>query len=517
MEKASRILIVDDMTNMRRTLRYALERLGYAVAGEAADGVEALGMLRRGNVDLVLSDWNMPNMDGLALLKKVRGQPATASLPLVMVTGELERTKVAEAIRAGVTDFVAKPFTSETLAQRVESALKGASASDTKPFADPTLARIRVARKRDPERQRIILTVDDERDNIEIVAEALKPDYIVKAAINGRTALKAARAETPPDLILLDIMMPEMDGMAVLKALKADPRTTDIPVIFVTAKTQSEDIAAGLDAGAADYVTKPIQPLVLRARIATQLRLKDATDTLREQLDLTVEHVRLQEDIDRMVRHDIRNPLTAIVGYTEELNDLAYLSSVQRDLVDKIEQAAYTVSELVNFSVELLRIERGDYQPKLAPVDLVGLSQRVARDLQPLARNKSVDVVLQDQSEKVVVKAERLLVYSVLANLIRNAIEAAPAKSSVLVRFGREDQQGLISVLNKGEVPAAIRPRLFDKGVTFGKEGGSGLGTYCAKLMTEVQGGRISFVSSAEDGTCFTMKLPATVGARGEG
>lgn len=403
MEKPSRILIVDDMHTMRKTLRHALERLGYSIAGEAADGTEALNMLRHAAVDVVLSDWN-----------------------------------------------------------------------------------------------------------IQIVAEALKPDYIVRAAINGRAALKAAQAETPPDLILLDIMMPQMDGMAVLKALKADPRTTDIPVIFVTALGQSENIAAGLDAGAADYVVKPVQPLVLRARIATQLRLKDATDTLREQLDLTIEHVRLQEDIDRMVRHDIRNPLTAIIGYTEELNDLAYLSSAQRELVDKIEQATYTVSELVNFSVELLRIERGDYQPKLAAVDLVGLSRRVARDLQPLARNKGVEVVLQDQSQQVVIKAEHLLAYSVLANLIRNAIEAAPTKSSVLVRFGHEDQQGLVSIINKGEVPAAIRPRLFEKGVTFGKEGGSGLGTYCAKLMTEVQGGHLSFVSNAEDGTMFTLKLPAT-------
>jgi CheY-like chemotaxis protein len=256
MEKASRILIVDDMDTMRKTLRYSLERLGYAIAGEVDDGIQALKVLKHGAVDLVLSDWNMPNMDGLALLKKVRSQPETVNLPLIMVTGELERSKVAAAIRAGVTDFIAKPFTTESLAQRVENALKGHTG--VKPMVEPALAQVRRARQRDPDRQRIILTVDDERDNIEIVAEALKPDYIVKAAINGRAALKAVQAKTPPDLILLDIMMPEMDGMAVLKALKADSRTTDIPVIFVTAMGQSENIAAGLDAGAADYVVKPI-------------------------------------------------------------------------------------------------------------------------------------------------------------------------------------------------------------------------------------------------------------------
>ncbi|MCF7979230.1 MAG: hybrid sensor histidine kinase/response regulator, partial [Chromatiaceae bacterium] len=338
-----------------------------------------------------------------------------------------------------------------------------------------------------------------------------KPQYNVKAAINGRIALKVAAAQPPPDLILLDIMMPEMDGMEVLSKLKQNPRTASIPVIFVSAKWTNDEVAAGLTAGADDYIVKPIQPLILKARIETQLRLKDAADALREQLDLTVAHIRLQEDIDRMVRHDIRNPLTAIIGYADELGEQGYLTPVQNELREKIEQAAFTVSELVNFSVELLRIERGEYEPKLAPVNLVDLTQRVMRDLQPLARAGMVELLLQehDQPEALVASGERLLIYTILANLMRNAIEATAARGSVRIRFEHGGGQVKVHVMNPALVPSAIRERLFEKGATFGKEDGSGLGTYSAKLMAEVLGGSISFISNEKERTCFSVTLPA--------
>jgi len=507
-----RLLIVDDIPTMLQSLRYALEDQGFQVVAAAADGREAINLLKRERVDMVLADWHMPKMDGLELLRHLRANPNTAKLPFLMVTGEIERNRVAEAIKSGVTDFVVKPFTSESLANRVRSALKyGASAMHAPAKPDSPNPLSRAPETHAHRRQRIILTVDDEPDNIEIVAEALKPQYTVKAAINGRIALKVATGQPPPDLILLDIMMPEMDGMEVLGKLKKNPRTAAIPVIFVTAKWTNDEVAAGLAAGADDYIVKPIQPTILKARIETQLRLKDAADALREQLDLTVAHIRLQEDIDRMVRHDIRNPLTAIIGYADELGEQGYLTPVQQELREKIEQAAFTVSELVNFSVELLRIERGEYQPKLAPVNLVDLTHRVMRDLQPLARAGTVELLLleYEQPEVLIASGERLLVYTILANLIRNAIEATNARGSVRIGFEHGDGQVRVRVMNKALVPTAIRERLFEKGATFGKEDGSGLGTYSAKLMAEVLGGSISFISTEKERTCFSVTLPA--------
>ena len=124
------------------------------------------------------------------------------------------------------------------------------------------------------ERSHKILIVDDERLNINILADLLKPHYKIMAAINGKQALKAAQSDNPPDLILLDVMMPEMDGYEVCAQLKANPSTRDIPVIFVTAMGQESDEARGLAAGAVDYITKPISPAIVEARIKTHMTLK---------------------------------------------------------------------------------------------------------------------------------------------------------------------------------------------------------------------------------------------------
>ena len=130
--------------------------------------------------------------------------------------------------------------------------------------------------------QATVLVVDDTPDNISLISGLLKDLYRVKIANCGAKALRIARSETPPDLILLDIMMPEMDGYEVCSALKSDAVTREIPVIFLTAKTEVEDETHGLDLGAMDYITKPISPAILLARVKTHLELKSARDLLRE-------------------------------------------------------------------------------------------------------------------------------------------------------------------------------------------------------------------------------------------
>ena len=132
------------------------------------------------------------------------------------------------------------------------------------------------------ENKQKILVVDDERFNINVLVDLLKPNYKMMAAISGEQALKAANSNNPPDLILLDIMMPEMDGYEVCRQLKADVKTRDIPVIFVTAMGQAEDETKGLEIGAADYLTKPISPAVVEARVKTQLALKKNMEDLRK-------------------------------------------------------------------------------------------------------------------------------------------------------------------------------------------------------------------------------------------
>ncbi|MGZ5007914.1 MAG: response regulator [Methylobacter sp.] len=137
--------------------------------------------------------------------------------------------------------------------------------------------------KLDEQYKATLLVVDDTPDNLALMSALLKDQYKVKLANSGERCLKIADTDTPPDLILLDIMMPEMDGYEVCRRLKAKIKTRDIPIIFLTAKSEIDDETRGLELGAADYITKPISPPIVLARIKTHLSMKSMQDFLRDQ------------------------------------------------------------------------------------------------------------------------------------------------------------------------------------------------------------------------------------------
>jgi sigma-B regulation protein RsbU (phosphoserine phosphatase) len=149
------------------------------------------------------------------------------------------------------------------------------------------------------EKPQRILIVDDERLNINVLADLLKPSYKISAAVNGHQALKVARSDDPPDLILLDVMMPEIDGYEVCRQLKADAATRDIPIIFVTAMGQESDETKGLSLGAADYITKPISPAIVEARVRTQMERQQHLEALqRAHSIINAQKERMQEELN---------------------------------------------------------------------------------------------------------------------------------------------------------------------------------------------------------------------------
>ena len=168
-----------------------------------------------------------------------------------------------------------------------------------------------------------ILVVDDTPDNLIIMSNLLEDKYIVKVANRGEKGLKIARSDSPPDLILLDIMMPEMDGYEVCERLKADPKTADIPIIFLTAKNEVDDEISGFTLGAVDYITKPIQAEVTLARIKRHLAIKAVQDKQRDKslkLRDRLEHMQKLSSLGQLtagVAHEFNNILSTIMGYTE--------------------------------------------------------------------------------------------------------------------------------------------------------------------------------------------------------
>jgi PAS domain S-box-containing protein len=227
---------------------------------------------------------------------------------------------------------------------------------------------------------------------------------------------------------------------------------------------------------------------------------------LKRQNAALAENARLREDVERMSRHDLKTPLNSIIGVARLLREDAGVAPEHRELLAIAERAGYRMLEMVNLSLDLSRMELGTYDFRPQAVNLVDVISRVVLDLQGLAQSAQVRVRIDaDGDAPVYARAEELLSYSILANLVKNAIEATPAGGMVTVRLENADAPS-VRVHNPGRVPDAVAGRFFDKYVTAGKSGGTGLGTYSARLMARVQDGDLE-MHTGEVGTVLTLTL----------
>jgi two-component system, sensor histidine kinase and response regulator len=345
-------------------------------------------------------------------------------------------------------------------------------------------------------------------------------EYLVQAALNGMLALKIIEKKKP-DLILLDIMMPEMDGYEVCKHLKANLETAGIPIIFVTVKVETEDIIKGFEAGAVDYVTKPFNPSELLARVNTHLQLRHALleiekqkVVLEKQNEELIEAAKLREDIDEIIRHDLKNPLLSIIGYPKLILARENLTAKGKEFINSILDAGYRLLEMINLSLDLFKMERGAYQLNPVPVDVMEVLKNI--ELEAVETIKIKDLTIKTElsgcsknlEEPFNIFGEKLLCYSMLVNLIKNAIEASPKGENILINVDK-NESAVISIHNKGAVPEEMRKKFFEKFATSGKPKGTGLGTYSAKLIAETLRGQISMATSDEHGTTITIQLPS--------
>ena len=508
-----KVLVVDDLSIMRNTIKRALESIGYSDVETSINGKEAFDKLNKESFDLIISDINMPVMNGLDLLQKVRNDERLQYTPFILITGEADRESVMAAVTAGVSEFITKPFTPALLKQKVTLALQAKSPKIAIPEAEVALLKPTTFEKTTSStnaslKNETILVVDDIPDNIDLIANLLKHQYRVKAATNGSKALSMIQSKTPPDLILLDIMMPEMDGYEVCENIKKNPMLADIPIIFLSAKGEVADITKGLALGAVDYVTKPIEPEILKARINTHLALRKAHLNLKKQVDTLLENARLREDVERITRHDLKNPLGAISCQIDMLIDDPQFNEAQKEQFHTIKQSTNQGLEMVSNSLDLFKMETGSYKLNPIAINIQDVVDKAVADLHELALANLNQIKIKVFTKNILVFGEELLCYSIISNLLRNAIEASPTSSTITIAIENKDKDIALRFYNEGVVPKAIRSNLFDKYVTAGKEKGTGLGAYSAKLATLTLRGTINFETTNEKSTIFTVSLP---------
>jgi signal transduction histidine kinase len=366
-----------------------------------------------------------------------------------------------------------------------------------------------------------ILIVDDESLAIKVLALMLEPDYITIAAVNGDEALAAARADPPPDIVLLDVMMSDMDGYEVCRQLKAEPETADIPVIFVTALDQRGNEAYGFEVGAVDYITKPIAEEIVRARVRTHLalvaslrELKKNQKTIQSRNAELDEMNQLKNKFIGMAAHDLRNPIVSILGFTDVLlSDDELEAEDSKRYLEIISAACKKMLDLISDTLEVSVIESGELLLNPGFGSLAELVIERLQILDPIAARKNIEIVKNfDTVENSWFDPSR--VAQVIDNLISNAIKFSPHDKKIFVSLDETDDDVTISIKDQGPgIAAEDQHRMFDhfqklRNKPTDGESSTGLGLAIAKKIVDVHGGRINVESKAGDGATFSFSLP---------
>jgi signal transduction histidine kinase len=315
----------------------------------------------------------------------------------------------------------------------------------------------------------------------------------------------------------MDVSMDGMDGMEACRHLKADAANDHLPVIFLSAKGEREEIVAGFKCGAIDYIVKPFHPAESLTRIRTHLRVRKLAQ-LREKHILELKHLNKTKDrILRIASHDLRNPVAAIAGLAEFLKeDCSNLTESQREIVDCIEEAGNSVVSLLNELLDLSTLDKVDLELNKEPFHLVEL----VRNLVPLFRGESErkNIALSIECDEDIPEApmDRQQIRRVADNLISNAIKFTPSGGRVTVRVGKQGSSVILCVDDTGPgIPEKEVDQLF---MEFGKtsnlptggEKSTGLGLCICRRIVDAHMGTIHFENLPEGGARFSVILPAT-------
>ncbi len=355
-----------------------------------------------------------------------------------------------------------------------------------------------------------LLIVDDVPANLDVLSQALEGSgYNVLVATSGETALNVAE-RTTPDLILLDVMMPGLDGLETCKRLKADPEMQDIPVIFLTAKTEVEDIVKGFELGAVDYVTKPFNTTELLARVNTHLTIHSLQKALRQRIG---EVDRMKREHEAFLRHELRNRIAPIMGYTDMVLEDS-LSERQHRWMLTVQESSKSMSALIDSMQNLQEIEAGQLELEKSALDLGRLVEQVVSDLRTMHGDR-VKIECENTLANTTVHGDVNLLKGVFQNVTKNAIEHVADLEDDMERVVKlyllsENRNALVRINNRGEpIPPEKLGSFFEKFNTTKREtGGTGLGTTYAYLVTKAHGGVISVVSDETEGTTVTVQLP---------
>ena len=366
----------------------------------------------------------------------------------------------------------------------------------------------------------VVFVVDDVAANVRLLAGILKvADYDVVTASSGAELLQRV-VEVAPDVVLLDVMMPEMDGFEVCRRLRAQESTKTLPVVMVTALHETEDRVRALDAGADDFLTKPVNEIEVVARVKSLVRIKRGRDDLERAYADLQRAEGLRDSLASMLVHDLRTPLTTIIAPMQMLHDedLGELNETQIEVAAMSIRSAQRLLHLVNELLDVSKMQDGRLTLQRANIDIARAVEEAIEFTGAERKSGESDFSRQITREYSfdlpTVNGDNDLVRRVLSNLLGNAMKFTPQEKLIATGARVENDEMLLWVRDEGDgVPAEYHEKIFDKfgqveSRQEGRKFSTGLGLTFCKLAVEAHGGRIWLESVENEGSTFYFTLP---------
>ena len=379
-----------------------------------------------------------------------------------------------------------------------------------------------------------ILIVDDSRLDRLILKSILQKEMSeeVVTAHSAWESFEHLKMEDPEsegsgiDLILMDVMMPEIDGIEACRRIMAKPHLHDIPIILVTAGSDSRTLASAFEAGATDFINKPPSPVELLARVRSGLHLKREVDRSKlayielaeKNLDLEAESV-AKSQILSTVSHELKTPLTSIVGYIERLllhaDKVGWLNARQQRYLETIQRNSFRLKALIDNLLDISRIESGSFELNYTQVDAQQEINDVLETMQLQINEKQMRIILDIPSDIQSLWADRLRFSQVISNLVSNASKYSPVGATMTIMA--VERAGLIQfdVSDTGRgISRNDQTQLFSKffrvdNSSSRESAGTGLGLFITKYIVEAHGGRIWVESEEGKGSTFSFTFPS--------
>lgn len=377
--------------------------------------------------------------------------------------------------------------------------------------------------------RQIVLIVDDEPANIEVLNEILQDDYQVLFATNGPDALMIATGHLP-DIILLDIMMPEMSGYEVCTQLKEDPELNDIPVIFITAMAGEKDETTGLELGAADYITKPVNPTIVHLRVKNQLELKQHRDRLEylvKQRTMELYAAKnaaeagnhAKSEFLMTISHELRTPLNSIIGFSEVVLGSKSLDDSDKESLYVVLEAGKKLLSLVDDVLLFINTKKRNNNQSVTSYDLSELFQDLSETLSDEVEKKGLSLV-NDISPDILAPTygDATILRTVLLNLLKNAV-IFTKNGSIELRVEKESDPERgdrlhFSVKDTGVgIPEEKQCMIFQQftqgeSVITRSHSGLGLGLAICTRFVQLLGGKLWLESQVDQGSTFHFDIP---------